>query len=244
MVRGAPSMRTWLPWVGLALVAALAVTYVVVMYGGLQDRQSEPFEASDPSASSKCLTLPTLQRYTNASIYMEQALKIVLSVYDYYAKDAADQPIPGEEMDDEQPSMPEGEDNETSGFGGAQMDGVSTGGLGGEFSTSTTDTDVEMPSTPSFEGFTNAKAKCIRNPKTLRWAQTQYKERPLALLKVYNELRTRVNKGIEGMERIHKMNEKSKAQEKKRVQQTKAIQQAGVAHEASLNNYYDQGGSA
>ena len=40
------------------------------------------------------------------------------------------------------------------------------------------------------------------------------------------------------------MKGKTKAQEKQRVQQTKAIQQAGVAQEASLNDYYKQGGSA
>lgn len=252
MARGAPPTRTWLTWVGLALVAALAIAYVVVVHDSVPERRGELFEDAGSSASPTCLTLPTLQRYTNASADMEKALKLVVSVYDEYAKKVAessdatgdDQPTPGEDVDDDQPSIPGGKDNETGGFGGVQMDGGSTGGLGGGLSTSTTGAAGRMPSTPSFEGFANTKAACIRDPKTLREAQTQYKERPLALLKVYNELRTRVDKGIEGMARIRKMNEKSKAQEKQRVQQTKAIQQAGVAQKASLNNYYDQGGSA
>ena len=252
-------MRTclpWLPWVGLALVAVLAIAYfvVVMVHGGLHYRQGEPFEASGSSASPACLTRPTLQRYENAATDLEQALKTVVRVYDDYAKDAAgpsdatgdDQPIPGEEMDD-QPSIPGGEGKGMSGFGGAQMDGGSTAGFGGGLPASTTGTGTGasgMPSTPSFEGFANTKAACIRDPKALQKAQTQYKERPLALLKVYNALRTRVDKGIEGLARIRKMKGQAKAQEKQRVQQTKAIQQAGVAQEASLNDYYKQGGSA
>ena len=242
-------MRTCLPWVGLALVAALAIAYVAVVHGSVQERRGELFEDAGSPTSPTCLTLPTLQRYTNASANMEKSLKLVVSVYDDYTKDAAGsseatgnvQPKPGEEVNDK-PSVPGVDGKGTDSFGGAQMDGGSTGGLSGGFSTSTTDTDVKMPSTPSFEGFANAKAPCIRNPKVLQWAQTQYKERPLALLKVYNELRTRVDKGIEGLSRIRKMHEKSKAQEKQRVKQTKAIQQAGVAQKASLNNYYEQGG--
>ena len=247
-------MRTWFPWVGLVLVAALAIAYVVLVHGGLKDRRGEPFKASGSSASSKCLTRPTLQRYENAATDLEQALTTVVRVYDDYAKDAAgpssatgnDQPIPGENVD-EQPSIPGGEGKGKSGFGEAQMDGGSTAGLGGGLPASTTGTGTgapRMPSTTSFEGFANTKAACIRDPKALQWAQTQYKERPLALLKVYNELRTRVDKGIEGLARIRKMKGKTKAQEKQRVQQTKAIQQAGVAQEASLNDYYKQGGSA
>lgn len=231
-------MRTWLPWVGLALVTVLAIAYVVVlmvMHGGLQDGQREPFKASRRPTPPKCLTRPTLQRYENAATDLEQALKTVVRVYDDYAQDAAgpsgatgsEQPIPLEDMND-QPSIREGEGNSTGGFGEAQMEGGSS----------------KMPSTPSFEGFSDTQAACIRDPKALQQAQTQYKERPLALLKVYNELRTRVDKGIEGMARIRKMKGQAKEQEKQRARQTKAIQQAGVSQEASLNDYYKQGGSA
>ena len=244
-------MRTWFQWVGLVLVAALAIAYVAVVHGSVQERRGETFEDAGSPTSPTCLTLPTLNRYMNASTSMEKALKLVVSVYDEYAKKVGEsseatgnvQPIPGEEVNDK-PSVPGVDGKGTDSFGGAQMDGGSTGSLGGGLTASTTGTDVGMQSTPSFEGFANAKAPCIRNPKVLQWAQTQYKERPLALLKVYNELRTRVDKGIEGLTRIRKMNDKSKAQQKQRLQQTKAIQKAGVAQKASLNNYYDQGGSA
>ena len=100
------------------------------------------------------------------------------------------------------------------------------------------------PSHPSRGLSTVLPPPCLRKPEALQWAQSQYKERPLALLKVYNTLRTRVNKGIEGLAQRRRMMAQAKAQERLRAKQTKSIRQAGEAQEASLNDYYKQGGSA
>lgn len=261
MVRKTSSTRTWLPWVGLALVAALAIAYcvlVMVAQGGPQTRANEPFEASRPPA---CLTRPTLRRFEHGAIDLEKALTTVVRIYDDYAKDAesgssagamgGDPPsIPGEEGEGGGlPSIPGEEGEGTAAFAGSLMGGGRAGlggedGTGGLTSTSTGPSVPALPSAASFEGFVDGKAVCIRDPTALKNAQTQYKERPLALLKVYNTLRTRVNKGIEGLARRRRMMAQAKAQERLRAKQTKAIQQAGEAQEASLNDYYNQGGSA
>ena len=259
MVRKTPSTRTWLPWVGLTLVAALAIAYcvlVMVAKGGPQTRANEPFEASRPSA---CLTRPTLRRFEHGAIDLEKALTTVVRIYDDYAKDAesgssadamgGDPPsIPGEEGEGGGlPSIPGEEGEGTAAFAGSLVGG-GRAGLGGEDGTggltSTGPSVPTLPSAASFEGFVDGKGVCIRDPAALKNAQTQYKERPLALLKVYNTLRTRVNKGIEGLARRRRMMAQAKAQERLRAKQTKAIQQAGEAQEASLNDYYNQGGSA
>ena len=57
---------------------------------------------------------------------------------------------------------------------------------------------------------------------------------------MYNELRTRVGKGIESIQRIHKKQNQGKVQEKEDKQKTEDIQQAAQAQEASLNNYYPE----
>ena len=93
------------------------------------------------------------------------------------------------------------------------------------------------PPSTSLEGFV-AKDACLHDPKDIKLATTQYKERPLALMKLYNELCSRVDKGIQGLERIRKMKNKTKEQEKKHKQQTKSTQQESQAINAETNKYY------
>lgn len=249
MVRKTPSTRTWLPWVGLALVAALAIAYyvtVVVHRGLLQEQPHEPFAASRPPASPACLTRPTLQRYENASTDLEHALKTVVRIYDDYAQGAESGPSVGAKGGD-LPPIPEEEGEGTGSLAGSLMGGEDRGTdvAGGLASTRPDGGAPALPSVAPFEGFVDGPPPpCLRKPEALQWAQSQYKERPLALLKVYNTLRTRVNKGIEGLARRRRMMAQAKAQERLRAKQTKSIRQAGEAQEASLNDYYKQGGSA
>lgn len=240
--------RTWLPWAALVLVVALVIAYIVTRWGGYRCNV-EPFEAPADNDTHRCLTRPTLQRYENAATKLETALNTVVRMYDDYAKDkaaanktsAADAGATGTDntaagAGETDPSIlaKTGEDNDTN----AMMTGKGGMGKGSSYEglPSTAGSTPAMPST-SFEGFVADNA-CLHKPKDLKRATAQYKERPLALLKVYNELRTRVGKGIESIQRIHKKQNQGKVQEKEDTQKTKDIQQAVQVQKASLNNYY------
>ena len=76
---------------------------------------------------------------------------------------------------------------------------------------------------------------CMRDIERVRKAHIN---RPEALLKAYNDLRHRVNKGLESIKKVREVQAKSKAMEKDRRKQTANIQKAGTQQKAQLNNYY------
>jgi len=233
--------RTWralAPWAALALVVALVVAYGATLPVGGGWSSRERFADASPS----CLKVSTYKRYTGASQDLEKALQAAVQRFDDHAKAsaasagaaaggaAADVPAVPDPSDD--PPTAEGLSTNalTTMPGGGSGGATQLPGVGGRAS----------PTMPSFESYANpaAPTDCMRDYDA---AQTAYTQRPQALLKAYNALRTRVNKGIEGLARVRNMQADAAKAEKKRKKQTAEIQKSGAQKEKQLNAFYAQG---
>ena len=245
--------RVLAPWATLALVVVLVVAYGATLPVGGGWSSRERFADASPS----CLKVSTYKRYTAASQDLEKALQAAVQRFDDHAKasaasagaasagapavpDPSDDPLAaGEgELSANAATMPGG------GSGGvAQMPGGG-GGSGGVTQMPGGGGGSVNPTMPSVESYANPKPTaptgCMSDYDA---AQTAYTQRPQALLKAYNALRTRVNKGIEGLARVRNMQADTAKAEKKRKKQTAEIQKSGAQQEKQLNAYYAQGGA-
>lgn len=246
--------RVWLshlPWLALCMVLVLVLMYVVSLCGPYEafapkDARDTP---PDDAALPKCLTKRMLAQYENAANDMLQALKMTMTVSDEFAakktgttevttQGAADADKSGAADATPVEDPPVG-DGTTSAMavdtqGGIQTDTMPDMGDGASFS---------APSPNGIETFApTVTSPCVVKPKSIEWAHKQLKERPLALLKAYNQLRERVNKGIDGFQRIKEMQKEQEVAEEAREAQTEAILQAGEKEGDDLNRHYETGG--
>lgn len=243
---------SYLPWLTLCMVVVLVLMYVVSRCGSYEafapkDARDSP---PDDAALPKCLTKRMLTQYENAANDMLQALKMTVTVSDEFAaKNTGMTEVTTQGAVDVKENEVGAEDatlvgpllgNETTNAmafdtqGAMQTDTMPEMGDNSSFST---------PSMSGIEPFAaTVTSPCVVKPKAIEWAHKQLKERPLALLKAYNQLRDRVNKGIAGLQRIKEMKKEQEVAEEEREAQTEAIIQAGEKEGAELNRHYDLGG--
>ena len=232
--------RVLAPWATLALVVVLVVAYGATLPVGGGWSSRERFADASPS----CLKVSTYKRYTAASQDLEKALQAAVQRFDDHAKASA---ASASAASAGAPAVPDPSDDPLAAGEGELSANAATmpgGGSGGVTQMPGGGGGSVNPTMPSVESYANPKPTaptgCMSDYDA---AQTAYTQRPQALLKAYNALRTRVNKGIEGLARVRNMQADTAKAEKKRKKQTAEIQKSGAQQEKQLNAYYAQGGA-
>ena len=242
---------SYLPWLALCMVLVLLVVYVMSLCGPHEAfapkdaRDTPPEDAPLPT----CLTTKMLTKYETAANDMLKVLKVTMMVSDEFAKkNAENTDATTQGAEDVKENEVEAQDATTgqSSVGGGMSSSMPVDTQGGM----QTDTTPEMGdtssfSTPSMSGIETFAATddspCVVKPKSIEYAHKQLKERPLALLEAYNQLRERVNKGIDGLQRMKEMKKEQEVVEEERGAQREAILQGSQKEGDELNSHYDLG---
>lgn len=240
---------SYLPWLALCMVLVLLVVYVMSLCGpheafaSKDARDTPPEDAPLPT----CLTTRMLTKYETASNYMLEALKVTVMVSDGFAKKHVENTDATTQGAGDVKEKEVGTEDTTTGqssVGGGTSSATAVDTQGGM----QTDTTPEMGdtssfSTPSMSGIETFAATddspCVVKPKSIEYAHKQLKERPLALLEAYNQLRERVNKGIDGLQRMKEMKKDQEVVEEEHEAQREAILQASQKEGDELNSHYD-----
>ena len=231
MPLSSPSSRA--SWVGCALVVALALVYACV-YSGRRLWATTATRESYATGTDGCLTTRTLTKYENATRALTQTLQDIVGVFDA-----------------ETPEGATGGENDGAGTDDASAQALATVD-GGNTTPATRPEKDALSGLPgssgsggmraTVEGFGTADGSgCVRDAQR---AQRAFTEGPKALLGAYNELRTRVNRGVEGIYKVRNMRADAAKQEKEREKQMVAIEASSAQQEKQLDDYYAQGGDA